>query len=248
MAIKGKGKTKGRQASRAPRRAPIEVKPPFFLRRRVQVSLAFVAGLLLMVFAVWVTNYLRQQRADDKAATQAATQGPKQRAAGQKWKSQVEGALGRVGTLSPGAPPALFPDLATTIAALQKGHIPDGAAATLKKARADAKAALDPLKAYKLTDSVRDIGMDAEQVSWFLNSQTRIVEALELYEQVAANAALAIDAPDDQRAAIADGAAAIQDRASEILQDGWTDYNNALGSVQIVQSPPLTSLTGPTGA
>jgi hypothetical protein len=244
MAIKGKGKTKGRQASRAPRRAPVEVKPPLFLRRRVQVSLAFLAGLLLMVFAVWVTNYLRQQRADDKAATQATAQ----RTAGQKWKTQVEGALGKVGTLSPGAPPALFPDLATTIAGLQKGHVPDGAAATLKQSQTDARAAIDPLKAYKLSDGVRDIGMDAEQVSWFLNSQTRFVEALELYEQVAANAALAIAAPDDQRAAIADGAAAIQDRAAEILQDGWTDYTNALGSVQIVQSPPLTSLTGPTGA
>jgi hypothetical protein len=244
MAIKGKGKTKGRQASHAPRRAPVEVKPPFFLRRGVQVTLAFVAGLLLMVFAVWVTNYLRQQNADDKAATHAS----EQRSAGQRWKSQVEGALGKVGTLSPGAPPALFPDMATTISGLDKGHVPDGAAATLKQAEADAKAAIAPLKAYKLSDSVRDIGMDAEQVSWFLNSQTRIVEALELYQQVAANAALAITAPNDQRAAIARGAAAIQDRAAEILQDGWTDYTNALGSVQIVESHPLTSLTGPTGA
>ncbi len=247
MAIKGKGKTRGRQASRAPRRAPVEVKPPFFLRRGVQVTLALVAGFLLMVLVVWVTNGLRQQRADDKAATQAATQGPKQRAAGQKWKSQVEGALGTVGTLSPGAQPALFPDLATTISGLQKGHVPDGAAATLKKAKADAKAVIAPLKAYKLTDTVRDIGMDSEQVSWFLNSQTRIVQALELYEQAASNAALAIAAPGDQRAAIADGAAALQDSAAKLLLDGWTDYTNALGSVQIVESPPLTSLTGPTG-
>jgi hypothetical protein len=244
MAIKGKGKTKGRQASRAPRRAPVEVKPPFFLRRRVQVSLAFVAGLLLMVFAVWVTNYLRQQSADDKAAAQAT----QQRTAGQKWKSQAEGALGTVGTLSPGATPALFPDLATAITGLQKGHVPDGAAATLKAAQADAKAAIAPLKSYKLSDTVRDIGMDSEQVSWFLNSQTRFVQALELYEQAAVNASLAIGAPDDQRKEIADAASAIQDRATEILQDGWTDYTNALGSVQIVESPPLTSLTGPTGA
>lgn len=243
MAIKGKGKTKGRQPARAPRRAPVEVKPPFFLRRSVQVSLSFVAGFLLMVFAVWVTNYLRQQRADNKTGTQAS----EQRTAGQKWKSQVEGALGTVGTLSPGAQPALFPDLAATISGLQKGHVPNGAAATLKKAKADAKAVIDPLKAYKLSDSVRDIGLDAEQVSWFLNSQARIVQALELYEQVAANAALAVAAPGDQRAAIANGAAALQDSAAKLLLDGWTDYTNALGSVQIVESPTLTSLTGPTG-
>lgn len=243
MAIKGKGKTRGRQTARAPRRAPVEVKSPFFLRRWVQVSLAFVAGVLLMVFAVWVTNYLRQQRADDKAATEASSQ----RIAGQDWKSQVEGALGKVGTLSPGAPPAVFPDLATTISALQKkGDVPDGAAATLKQAKDDAKLASDPLKSFKLSDEVRDIGMSEGQVSWFLNSQARIVEALELYAQAAANAALAIGAPDEQRAAIADAAAALQDSAAQILLDGWGDYQNALGSVQLIDSP-LTSLTGATG-
>jgi ferric-dicitrate binding protein FerR (iron transport regulator) len=105
MAIKGKGKTKGRQPARAPRRAPVEVKPPFFMRRRVQVVLAFVAGILAMMLAVWITNGLRQQRADDKAATEAA----QQRAAGQKWKTQVESEFGKIGTISPGAPPAPRP-------------------------------------------------------------------------------------------------------------------------------------------
>jgi hypothetical protein len=218
------------------------VKPPFFLRRWVQVSLAFVGGLLLMILVVWVTNGLRQQRADDRAATEAS----EQRAAGQKWKSQVEGALGKVGTLSPGAPPAVFLELASTISGIQKNKVPDGAMATLKTAQDNAKLAVDPLKDYDLSGQVGGIGMNAEQVSWFLNSQTRIVQALDLYEQAAANAALAIAAPDDQRVAIADAAAAIQDTASEILQEGWADYQNALGSVAIFDSP-LPSLTGPTG-
>ena len=177
MAIKGKGKTKGRQPARAPRRAPVEVKPPFFMRRRVQVVLAFVAGILAMMLAVWITNGLRQQRADDKAATEAA----QQRAAGQKWKTQVESEFGKIGTISPGAPPALFPDLTTTIAALQKGKVPDGATSTLTTTQAGAKSAAANLKAYKLADSVRDIGMDDGQVSWFLNSQARYVQALQLY-------------------------------------------------------------------
>jgi hypothetical protein len=243
VAIKGKGKTKGRPPARAPRRAPVMVKPPFFVRRWVQVSLAFVAGLLLMVFAIWVTNYQRQQHADDTAATQAS----QQRAAGQKWKTQVEGALGKVGSLSPGAPPTVFPDLGATISGLQKGKVPDGAKSTLEQARADATRAVDPLKSFDLTGQVGDIGMTPEQVSWFLNSQTRIVQALQLYEQAAADAELAIAAPDDQRAPVADAAAAVQDKAAEILQDGWEDYQNALGSVEIFDSP-LIPPTGPTGA
>jgi hypothetical protein len=242
MAIKGKGKTKGRQPARAPRRAPVEVKPPFFMRRRVQVALAFVAGILVMMLAVWITNGLRQQRADDKTATEAS----QQRAAGQKWKAQVEGELGKIGTISPGAPPALFSDLTTTIAALQKGKVPDGATSTLTTTQAGAKSAAANLKAYKLADSVRDIGMDEGQVSWFLNSQMRYVQALQLYEQAAVIAALAVDATDAQRADIADSAAAIQKEADAALQAGFSDYQNALASVQIFDSP-LTSLTGPTG-
>ncbi len=243
MAIKGKGRTKGRQPARAPRRAPVEVKPPLFQRRWVQVSLAFVAGILAMMLLIWVTNGLRQQRADDEAATEASAQ----RAAGQQWKSQVEGALGAVGTLSPGAPPVVFADLSTTIAALQDGDVPDGAKAKLQQAQDDAASAAEPLEAFALSDEVRDIGMSEGQVSWFLNSQVRIVQAMELYGQAAATAALALDAEGDQRVAIADSAAAIEDSAAEILQDGWSDYQNALGSVEIFDSP-LTSLTGPTGA
>jgi hypothetical protein len=243
MAIKGKGKTKGRQPARAPRRTPVEVKPPFFMRRRVQVALAFVTGILVMMLAIWITNGLRQQRADDKAATEAS----QQRAAGQKWKAQVEAEFGKVGTISPGAPPALFPDLTTTISALQKGKVPDGATSTLTTAQAGAKSAAAALKKYKLAESVRDIGMDEGQVSWFLNSQARYVQALQLYEQAAIIAALAVDAPDAQRAHVADSAAAIQAQADAALQAGYSDYQNALASVQIFDSP-LTSLTGPTGA
>jgi hypothetical protein len=242
MAIKGKGKTRGRQPARAPRRAPVEVKPPLFLRRWVQVSLAFVAGFLVMVLVVWVTNGLRQQRADDDAATQASDQ----RAAGQKWKSEVEAALGKLAPLSPGAPPVIFAELTTTISSLQKGDVPDDATTTIRAAQADGKLAIDPLEKYDLSAQIRDIGMDGGQVSWFLNSQTRFVQALKLYEQAAASASLALAAPEDDREALADGAAAIRDRAEEILQDGWTDYQNALGSVQIVEAP-LPGLTGPTG-
>ncbi len=46
---------------------------------------------------------------------------------------------------------------------------------------------------------------------------------------------------------IADSAAAIQKQADAALQAGYSDYQNALASVQIFDSP-LTSLTGPTGA
>jgi hypothetical protein len=141
----------------------------------------------------------------------------------------------------------LFAELSTTLSSLQEGDVPDEAKATIKAAQADAKLAIDPLESYDLSAQIRDIGMDEGQVSWFLNSQTRFVEALKLFDQAAASASLVLAAPEDQQEALADGAAAIRDRAEEILQDGWADYQNALGSVQIVEAP-ISIPAGPTGS
>ncbi len=243
MAIKGKGKTRGRQPARAPRRAPVEVKGPFFLRRGVQLSVALIAGFLVMMLLVWVTNGLRQQRADKNTTTESS----QQRAAGEKWKSTVEGTLGTLGTLPTGTDPVLLSQIGTTIAALQKGDVPKGAAATLQSAQDQAKSAADPLDAYKLVDQISSKGMSEGQVDWFLNSQKRIVQALELYRESAATAALAIDATGAQRKAIAARALDIKSTADAILKDGWSDYQNALASVSIVQAPTLSGLPGATG-
>lgn len=243
MAIKGKGKTRGRQPVRAPRRAPVEVKRPLLLRRRVQISVALIAGFLVMMLLVWVTNGLRQQRADKKATTEAS----EQRAAAEKWKSAVEGALGTLGTLSPGTDPVLLSQIGTTITALQKGDAPKGATATLTSAQDQAKSAAGTLDAYVLVDQISSKGMSEGQVDWFLNSQRRIVQALELYRESAATAALAIDATGGLRKAVADRAFDIKTTADAILKDGWSDYQNALASVGIVQTPSLTGLPGVTG-
>jgi hypothetical protein len=243
MAIKGKGKTRGRQPTRAPRRAPVEVKPPLFLRRPVQLSMALIAGFLVMMLLVWVTNGLRQQRADKKTTTEAS----QQRAAAEKWKATVEGALGTLGTLSPGKDPVLLSQIGAMITALQKGDAPKDAEATLQTARDQAKSSVDSLDAYGLADDIRGTGMSDGQADWFLNSQNRIVQALELYRESAAVAALAINATEADAKAIAARALDIQTSAGAILNDGWSDYQNALASVGIVQTPALTGLPGVTG-
>jgi hypothetical protein len=243
MAIKGKGKTRGRQPARAPRRAPVEVKTPLFLRRGVQISVAAIAGFLVMMLLVWVSNGLRQQRADKKATTEAS----QQRAAAEKWKSTMEGTLGTLGTLSPGTDPVLLSQIGTAITALQKGDVPKGAAAALQTAQDQAKAAADPLDAYGLVDQIGGKGMSSGEVDWFLNSQKRIVQALELYRESAALAALSIDATGGQRKAIAARALDIKAAADAILKDGWSDYQNALASVGIAQPPAVPGLPNATG-
>ena len=175
------------------------------------------------------------------------TEASEQRAAAEKWKSTVEGALGPLGTLSPGTEPVLLSSLGSVITALQKGEVLKGAATALQDAQDQAKSAADPLHAYALVDQISGKGMSEGQADWFLNSQKRIVQALELYGESAATAALAVDATGAQRKAIASQALDIKATADEILKDGWSDYQNALASVNIVQTPALTGLTGPPG-
>ena len=244
MAIKGKGKTKSRPPARAPRREPVEVKPPFFMRRRVQVTGAFVAGIMVMVLGIWVTNGLRQQSADKQAQADAS----KQRTAGLAWQSTVETAIGTVGTISPGAPPVILPTVGSTIAAIQKGQAPPDAGKTLQKAQDDAKGAIDAIQKVKLTDEVRDKGFTAGEVSYFLNSQTRLVEALQLYSRAAAVAAIAAGASGDTQKSLADEAASIQATADQILQEGWSDYQNALFASGIAQTPVPSAPSIPGGS
>lgn len=238
MAIKGKGKTKGRAPARAPRRTPVDVPTPFFLRRRVQVTVSFVAGFLVMMLVVWITNGLRQQRADDERGAQDADQ----RAAGQAWKGEVEAALGAIGTLTQGAPPILLPAIGDTIDALDKGKVPDGAAKTLQTAQDDATKASEAIQAYALVDQIRNKGMTEGQANYFLNSKARIAEALDLYRQAAAMAEQAALAADDDRALLVKRARELEGLADLISGEGWNDYQNALLSVQIIEAPAL-----PTG-
>ncbi len=75
----------------------------------------------------------------------------------------------------PALRPRCSPTSATTIAALQKGKVPDGATSTLTEAQSGAKSAAAQLEEVRaLRRQVRDIGMDEGQVSWFLNSQSAI--------------------------------------------------------------------------
>ena len=238
MAIKGKGKTKGRAPARAPRRAPVDVPIPFFLRRRVQVTFAFVTGILVMMLAVWITNGLRQQRADDDRNADAADQ----RAAGQAWKGEVEAALGAIGTLTQGIPPTLLPTIGATITAIGKGKAPEDAAKTLQTAQDDATTASEAIQAYALVDQIRNKGMSEGQANYFSNSQVRIAEALDLYRQAAAVAELAAAASEAHRAPLVKRAKELTTAADQILGEGWNDYQQALISVQIVETPAL-----PTG-
>src|SRR5947207_203697 len=119
MAIKGKTRSKGkpRSGARAPRPTPVVVKPPFFMRRNVQVSLAFIAGIGVMVAFIWATDGIRQERHRREVAAQGATA----RQAVAQWQGSVTAALSSVQFDSQTQSVAVLSQLASLVGQMAKG-------------------------------------------------------------------------------------------------------------------------------
>lgn len=244
MAIKGKKRTKSKQASRAPRREPVPVSPPLFQRRWVQVVAAFIVGIFAMTLFVWVTNGLRQEDADAKAADAAATKLTVARA----YQTAVESALGDVGTVTQGLPPSVFPDMGTALQGMSKGQTSDGAAATFDEAQKNAKKAQQAIASYDVGTKINGKGFTVFEVTAFTGSAQEFVQALELYGQAAEVAATAVQTGGDEATKLAGVANDMYTSAQTQLNQGWSDYLTALGAGGVSQQPPTLGATGSTGA
>lgn len=237
MAIKGKGKTKSKQVARAPRRGPVPVPVPFARRRWVQVVAAFVTGVLVVMFAVWVTNGTRKSRANDLAAQDSSNR----RLAMQQWQSTVEGQIGTVGQIQSGQAPAIAPAVTAAVTALAAGKDSPATAADLKSAQTALKAAADALDTYKLADTVRDKGFGSD-VETIFTSQIQLVAGLRGYQEAAHLALLALAAQGDTRQAIGQAAKSVVDASTPSIEQGWRQYQNALAFAG------MTSVAVPPGA
>ena len=224
MAIKGKGKTKTKTVARGPRPAPVKVKPAFFLRRWVQVSLALVAGIGVMLIAVWVTNGLREQRLDKEATARDA----RVQKAAREWLSTVETTMTPLGQ-QPQQDVQLFPEMNAAIDSLSKGMPVKGAAIIAEAAKKAADKAATDLSAIKLSEVIRDKGFDLATTNYMLNSQARMVHGLNLYAKVASLLTLATNERDpDRQAALLTEAKDLAGLAATIYREGYSDYSQAM--------------------
>ena len=150
MAIKGKGRTKGRQVARAPRREPVPVPVPFFRRRWVQIGLAFVIGLGVATTTVWATNGVRDnRRIEDEAADLIA-----QKTALETWRAKLDVQLATVGVLQYPNPPSVGERLATVLGQIVRGEETSISAEQLRQDADALKAAAKELEDYDLSDVV----------------------------------------------------------------------------------------------
>jgi len=229
MAIKSKGKTKARPASKGPRHGPVPVPKPFAQRRWVQLTALFIAGVLGMMVFVWATNGLRRERANSKATTDLAS---RQQALSQ-WKAILEPQVTAVGKLNGDIPPTVATDVTAALTALVSGKTTTTKAAALDSSARELARAAAAIDKFDLAGTITEKGFDVAAAGALTASKVEIVEALHLYQEAAGLAALAVNSPKPLKTQLADHGKAISDAAATLLQSGWIKYASTLKLSQL---------------
>ena len=247
MAIKGKGRTKSRPPARAPRPAPVVRKPPFFLRRWVQVVGAMLAGAGIVLIAVWVTNGLRS---DDAAKTRDANAASARQVV-QEWQTTVEGVLSKgLGSSGGGAGQVvILPSLSASVTTLAKGDEDKKAGDTADTAVSLVEDGVTTLQGVDLPTIITEHeGVDLALTNYLLNSKARMIDGLQLYGRIAAQVKAAAAADDAAvAAALIEEANALLPIATQVFNEGYTDYTEALARVGLLQPSSGLSGTGLSG-
>lgn len=238
MAIKGKGKTRARPVAKAPRAAPVKVKPPLFARRWVVSVVSLVLGLGLAAFAIWVYVGVRDQNRTKATAASLKKEVP----VVQAFQGDVNTAIAKVGSVTPGQPPTVFTDLSSLIDSMAKGTVPKGALDTADTAAKNAGAAATAIEQVKLSDQVGGKGFNLGQTTYFFNAQSKISSGLRIFEHLAEITKLAATADKTQMADLMKTAQALRSLAQTNINDGYNDLTQLRASVGLFDAPP--GLTG----
>jgi hypothetical protein len=245
MAIKGKSRTKSKPHSgaRAPRPVPVVVKPPFFLRRKVQVSLAFIAGVGAMVAFIWATNGVRQERMKRDAAAQDTTA----RQAVTQWKQTVDSALTSVQFSDQTRSAGLFTGLSTLVGQIEKGQTPKGAAATAATAEQGFKKAAEALQTLS-TDVIRGKGLSEFEAASLINSRDSMAMAFRTGQEVAGLVQIGARADQATAEAIAKRSNAVLISAQTAFGAAYESYNGITVAMGLAPPPSPQLPSGSSGS
>jgi hypothetical protein len=196
MTIKGKGKTRQKQAPRAPRRAPVPVKPPFFQRGWVKAVAAFLGGLLVMSMVWWAWENLDKERNSNDLAT---AQGQQQQALSAWAKGNLEPTLSTVGQLQGGGTPQIATNVGTALDALAKGDDPGVTADDMTAIADKLDKAAKALDKFGVGDVISGHGFDSAQMAMakeaFDTGQSLLQHGWNSYANIAALAGVPLPAP-----------------------------------------------------
>ena len=244
MAIKGKSKSRSkRSVTPGPKPVYVEPKLPFFMRRKVQVSLSFVAGILVVLFALWVRDGLRSEH----QRTEGRQRASKQRTAVAQFQRAVDAALRPIGQAVPPDGFSALPGLQTNLDGLGKGDVSAKDAESAAKAGGDAAmTASKAIAGIDVAGLIRGKGFSLGLTNYVFNSQSKLTHGLDLFEQVALSLEQAARTDGDERASLVTSAKGVLEVAQKVFAEGYSDYVQALSAVnlfvpQFPQPPPAPS-------
>ena len=243
MAIKGKSKPRGRKSvTPGPRPAYVPVK------RRWWQKGGFWIGVLVVLVAgsaagIWygVAKEIGNNRreADRKALA------TRMRDAVGQYQGLVEPIISPLGQTVAPAGFDILPQLSTTISDLEKGAVSakdaGSAANTISEQAKTAYQALDKVDVVKL---VQDKGFNQSFVVFLLDSKSKMVTGIKLFEHAAQQLVLATGLAGTDREQLIADAKGLAQIATDTFTDGYTDYVQVQAAAGVLNVNPAGQVPG----
>lgn len=232
MAIKGKTKSRGAKGvTRGPKPAYVPVKTPLIRRSGLWIVLGtLLVAALVGALAIGFLQEREDQREQDKIAEMATVVN--------QYRGQIDPILSTIGTSLPPTGFDGFPELDTSLAALEAEEIDK---AGLKQAgdsadavASSARSAIALIEEIPTSDLLRGHDFTQEFVLSVINSQGNFLRGLKLYREAALLVSMAAEAESPQlRADLTERARGVATVADEAFARGYSEYVEAQSSAQV---------------
>lgn len=232
MAIKGKTKSRGAKGvTRGPKPAYVPVKTPWIRRSGLWIALGtLVVAALVGALAIGFLQEREDQREQDKVAEMATVVN--------QYRGQVDPILSTIGTTLPPTGFDGFPELDTSLAALEAEEIDT---AGLKQAgdsadavASSARSTIALIEEIPTSDLLRGHDFSQEFVLYVINSQGNFLRGLKLYREAALLVSMAAETESPQlRADLTARARGVARVADEAFTRGYSDYVEAQSAAQV---------------
>jgi hypothetical protein len=242
MAIKSKGRTRGRRAvAAAPRRALVTRKPPIWRRRWVWavVALAAVGGILAGVFSVLHAHGVKARTERETVAVRALL-------------NQLRAKLPDDRRAVPPDVVQIFPSVTTDLPKIGKEIKGEAAAKRGREITDQAKKSFDELQAIQLRQIDRLVPAEfSTDRSSLKDAMFLISRSVGLYQQVGALVQAAADLTRAEQKSILDQATALTQQAGALFDQGYREVlhiTNRLGIPTTIpfNPPPPAPTPGPS--
>ncbi|MEX0743874.1 MAG: hypothetical protein WD248_05885 [Actinomycetota bacterium] len=242
MAIKGKTKGRGAKGvTRGPKPAYVPVKTPLIRRSGLWIALGtLLVAALVGALAIGFIQEGEDRREQDRIAEMATVVN--------QYRGQIDPILSTIGTSLPPTGFDGFPQLDTTLAALEAEEIDRAglkqATDSAESVASAARSAIGLVEEIPTSDLLRGHDFSQDFVVYVINSQGNFLRGLKLYREAALLVSMAAEAESPQlRADLTARARGVAIVADEAFTRGYSEYVEAQSAAEVFD-PFASGATG----